>query len=144
MAASGDPPLFVDTAGWGCYYDVRHPRHEDAKLLYRLAVADNRRIVTTNYVVAETVALFTSPLRVRRPAVIEFVRRLKASSQIEIVHIDPQQDAQAWELLQKRPDKEWSLVDCASFVVMEARGISEALTTDHNFEQAGFVRLLTP
>jgi len=40
--------------------------------------------------------------------------------------------------------KEWSLVDCASFVAMQQRGIFEALTTDHHFEQAGFVRLLTP
>jgi predicted nucleic acid-binding protein len=36
----------------------------------------------------------------------------------------------------------WSLVDCASFVVMRQQGIVEALTTDHHFEQAGFVRLL--
>ena len=44
-----------------------------------------------------------------------------------------------WE---SRPDKEWSLVDCASFVVMQQRGLTEVLTTDHHFEQAGFVRLL--
>jgi predicted nucleic acid-binding protein len=38
----------------------------------------------------------------------------------------------------------WGLVDCASFVVMQQRGIIEALTTDHHFEQAGFVRSLKP
>ncbi len=41
-----------------------------------------------------------------------------------------------------RQAKEWSLVDCASFVFMGQRGILEALTTDHHFEQAGYVRLL--
>lgn len=51
-------------------------------------------------------------------------------------------DEQVWELFKSRPDKEWSWVDCASFVVMKQRGILEALTTDHHFEQAGFVRLL--
>jgi predicted nucleic acid-binding protein len=45
-------------------------------------------------------------------------------------------------LLADRPDKEWSLVDCTSFVLMERRGLTEALTTDHHFEQASFVRLL--
>jgi predicted nucleic acid-binding protein len=45
-------------------------------------------------------------------------------------------------LLKARLDKEWSLVDCASFVVMQHRSIVEALTADHHFEQAGFVRLL--
>jgi predicted nucleic acid-binding protein len=41
-----------------------------------------------------------------------------------------------------RADKEWSLTDCISFVVMEQRGIYEAFTGDHHFEQAGFVPLL--
>lgn len=47
-----------------------------------------------------------------------------------------------WDLFQRRSDKTWSLVDCASFVVMQERGTMEALTTDIHFEQAGFVRLL--
>jgi predicted nucleic acid-binding protein len=41
-----------------------------------------------------------------------------------------------------RPDKEWSLTDCISFVVMNERGITDALTSDHHFEQAGFQILL--
>jgi predicted nucleic acid-binding protein len=41
-----------------------------------------------------------------------------------------------------RPDKDWSLTDCISFVVMNAESISEALTGDEHFEQAGFVALL--
>lgn len=39
-------------------------------------------------------------------------------------------------------DKGWGLVDCASFVIMTGRGISEALTNDRHFQQAGFPRLL--
>lgn len=60
------------------------------------------------------------------------------------VFVDPALDAAGWALLKSRPDKEWSLVDAASFIVMQERGIIEALTTDHHFEQAGFVRLLKP
>jgi predicted nucleic acid-binding protein len=42
-----------------------------------------------------------------------------------------------------RPDKSWSLTDCISFVVMKEKGIIEALTGDHHFEQAGFTALLS-
>ncbi len=41
-----------------------------------------------------------------------------------------------------RPNKDWSLTDCISFHVMRDRGIREALTGDHHFEQAGFKTLL--
>jgi predicted nucleic acid-binding protein len=49
---------------------------------------------------------------------------------------------QGIEFYQCRPDKAWSLTDCLSFVVMTDLGISEALTGDHHFEQAGFRALL--
>jgi len=47
-------------------------------------------------------------------------------------------------LFANRPDKDWSLTDCISFVVMEEQGIGEAFTTDHHFQQAGFTALLIP
>jgi uncharacterized protein len=46
------------------------------------------------------------------------------------------------DLYRDRPDKAWSLTDCISFVVMADKGIRDALTADHHFEQAGFVALL--
>jgi predicted nucleic acid-binding protein len=48
------------------------------------------------------------------------------------------------ELYRSRPDKDWSLTDCISFVVMSERRITTALTGDHHFEQAGFTALLKP
>jgi predicted nucleic acid-binding protein len=59
-----------------------------------------------------------------------------------VVIIDTQLDAAAWRLWESRPDKSWSLVDCSSFVVMQQRALTSALTTDHHFEQAGYTRLL--
>jgi len=61
---------------------------------------------------------------------------------IEIVHIGEKSHVQAMRLLRGHLDKEWSLVDATSFNVMRERGITEALTTDRDFAQAGFIRLL--
>lgn len=60
---------------------------------------------------------------------------------VEILHIDTELDAATWSLLKARMDKEWSVVDASSFVIMKRNGITEALTSDHHFVQAGFVRL---
>ncbi|HEY3391092.1 MAG TPA: PIN domain-containing protein [Lacipirellulaceae bacterium] len=46
------------------------------------------------------------------------------------------------DLFQARPDKEWSLTDCISFVVMQEQGLTKALTADHHFKQAGYILLL--
>ncbi len=137
------PDLFADTSGWGNLIDVAQPYHELAARLYRLARQQHRKVVTTNYVIAELVALLTSPLHIPRAKIVPFIERLKTSPHVQIVHVDPGLDEQAWELLKSHQDKEWSLVDCASFVLMKRHGIQEALATDRHFEQAGFVRLLS-
>ena len=54
----------------------------------------------------------------------------------------PELFASGSDLYAQRLDKDWSLTDCISFVVMRERGIAEALTADHHFEQAGFTILL--
>jgi uncharacterized protein len=136
------PAIFVDTAGWGHLVDPTQEFHEQTAGLYREARRQGSRLITTNYILAELVALLTSPVRAPRAKIIGFISGLKSSPYVDIIHIDAMLDSQAWQLLVERPDKDWSLVDCASFVVMRQAGLVEALTTDHHFEQAGFVRLL--
>lgn len=100
--------------------------------------------MTTNYILSELVVLFTSPLRLPRHLLVRYIETIKNASYVEIIHVDKKLDTAAWTLLQERLDKEWTLVDCASFVVMQQHGIAEAFTTDQHFEQAGFVCLLKP
>jgi predicted nucleic acid-binding protein len=134
--------LFADTSGWGHLLDSRQPFHAQAAHIYHAARQQGQKVITTNYVLLEIVALFTSPLRIPRSSLVALLDGVKSSPYIEVVHVDAALDAEAWQLLRSRADKEWSLVDCASFVLMKRRGILEALTSDHHFEQAGFVRLL--
>ena len=76
-----------------------------------------------------------------REFVIPFVNRLVGTDSITIIPAAPRLFRAGCELYASRPDKGWSLTDCISFVVMDREGISEALTADKHFEQAGLVPL---
>jgi hypothetical protein len=138
------PDIFADTAGWGHLVDASQEYHTRAATIYRRTRQQGRKLLTTNYILTELVALLISPLRIPHPKIVAFITGVKSSPHVDIVHVDPTLDAQAWQLFTERPDKEWSLVDCTSFVIMQQRGLFEAFTTDHHFEQAGFVCLLKP
>lgn len=134
--------IFVDTSGWGNSVDTLQEFHQTAAAVYATAKQNGSRLVTTNYVIAELVALLSSPLRLPRRKSIDFIEGIKSSSLVDVIHVDEDLDSTAWNLLKNRIDKNWSLVDCTSFVMMQENRVLEALTTDHHFEQAGFVRLL--
>lgn len=133
---------FVDTSGWASFFVRTEPHHAKAIELMTQWQQQNGRVVTTNYILSELAALFTSPLRVPRSTILDCIQTIRSRPWVEVVHIDPSLDEAAWKLFGDRLDKEWSLVDCASFVVMQQHGLTDALTADHHFEQAGFVRLL--
>jgi predicted nucleic acid-binding protein len=134
--------IFADTAGWANFFVRTEPFHAHAKNLMNQWQANGTHLITTNYTLVELVALFTRPLRISRAQQIAAIEMIKTTSWVEVVHIDRTLDEEAWVLLKERQDKTWSLVDCASFVVMRHRGITEAFTSDYHFEQAGFSRIL--
>lgn len=133
---------FIDTAGWASLFIGTEPHHGAARAIFDEWRKRNVGLATTNYVLTELVALFTSPLRIPRARQIQYIETIKLAPYLQIIHVGVELDRAAWELLKTRVDKSWSLVHAASFVVMSQYSISEALTTDHHFEQAGFVRLL--
>jgi predicted nucleic acid-binding protein len=99
------------------------------------------RLLTTGWVVTELGDGCSKPARWRQ-AFVDLYKDIRANSNIGI---EPCADAildEGINLYSQRPDKEWTLTDCISFVVMQREGVTEALTGDHHFEQAGFVALL--
>jgi uncharacterized protein len=137
--------LFIDTSGWLCYIDPLNSLHSAATAVVLSAVRMKRHLATTNYIIAELVALLSlSRYGMARPQIIARINALRAETNLAILHVDEATDAEAWRLLEARPDKDWSLVDATSFVLMKRFGMMEALTTDHHFTQAQLVRLLTP
>ena len=136
--------VFVDTSGWARYLNRLDPLHAEAARAFKHAVGQGSGRVTTNYVLSELVPLMAVRMRINRQDILTAVERIHQLQFLTIIYIDQSHDTAAWAMLRQYSDKEWSLVDAASFVVMQANGITEALTTDHHFEQAGYIRLLHP
>jgi len=73
---------------------------------------------------------------------LALVEAMRASSRVTILDLNSRLLDRGLRRMAERPDKDWSLTDCISFVIMEDQGIREALTGDQHFEQAGFIPLL--
>jgi predicted nucleic acid-binding protein len=129
--------MLLDTSGLLCLHNRAEPFHAHARTLYHVA----QRRLTHNYVLAEFVAL-ANARRLPRMAALSFIVDLVGSPDIETVWVDTALHREAMDLLLTRQDKTYSLCDAVSFVLMRQRHLTEALTTDHHFEQEGFQRLL--
>ncbi len=99
------------------------------------------RMVTTDWVITELADALAGTAQGRAEA-LATLADLRTDPDAEIVPFSPGLMADGLDLYARRPDKQWSLTDCVSFVVMERDGITDALTGDHHFEQAGFAALL--
>lgn len=130
-------PVFTDTS----YYlalvnrtDPRHPRAVD--------LAENllSRVVVTEYVLVELGSALSRGSD--RQVYLELLEDLQDGDSITIVPASESLFRQGVALFGDRTDKEWSLVDCISIIVMKQRRLQEALTTDRHFVQAGFRALL--
>ena len=136
--------LFIDTSGWASLFVTQEPFHDRTSQLFNQAIQKRQPLITSNYILSEHVAVLHSPLRQPRYRIFEIIDAIRKASYTETIHIDRDIDEAAWNLCKQRIDKPWSLVDCSSFVIMQRHEIQTALTTDHHFEQAGFIRLLKP
>lgn len=128
--------VFLDTAYVIALAAPRDHFHDRAVQIAEQLEAASTRLVTTQAVLLE-IGNALARLQHRRIAV-ELLRTLTADPNVEIIPISDTLYERAFRLYGDRPDKEWGLTDCLSFVVMQERGITEALTTDHHFQQTGF------
>lgn len=97
-------------------------------------------LLTTEYVLVELGNFFRRPGQ--RTAFLEIEREIRLDHESIILPCDSERLQQGIELFSNRPDKAWSLTDCLSFIAMQHHGITDALTADRHFEQAGYTALL--
>lgn len=132
--------LFLDTS-FGLALVLGHDIHHDLALQLSRGIEQQRQpVVTTTGVILE---LGNALARLRyRSLGISLIRDLRADTRIEIVVVDDALIDAGYEIYEQYDDKNWGLADCISFVLMRERGISDALTADRHFQQAGYRALL--
>lgn len=102
---------------------------------------ERKKFVTTDAVLFEIGNALSKKFRQESVQIIE---HFLGSDDVRVIHLHPSLFRRAFELYKSHPDKLWGLVDCLSFVIMKELGITEVLTADKHFEQAGFNALMKP
>ncbi|MCG3197310.1 MAG: hypothetical protein GHCLOJNM_01795 [bacterium] len=129
--------VFADT---GYFLALLNPRDALHRVALDLAQDLSYPLLTTTWVLTEVADACAKPPN--RQRFTTFVDRLRRDPTATVVGLDQDLFEQGLGLFRNRPDKEWSLTDCISFVVMEREGLTEAFTGDRHFVQAGFNALL--
>lgn len=129
--------VFVDTFYFLALLSPNDAAHE---AVVEYVAHSTESVVTTAWVLTEVADGLASTLG--RRLFLEFLGEFETDADATIILPDEQLWRRGLQLYAQRPDKEWSLTDCISFIVMKDHNLVEALTADHHFEQAGFVALL--
>src|SRR6266511_4892031 len=128
--------LFVDTAGWMACADGGDPAHVRACAARDGALKAGQPLVTTDFVIDETLTLVRFRLGVA--AAQAWWQVIDGSSRLRWERIHTDRFEAARHLFFQYRDKDFSFTDCTSFAVMRELRLTQALTTDRHFRQMWF------
>lgn len=140
MAASRR--VFGDTSFYFALVAKRDPVHRHAVAAYEKLLRAGGRVVTTDYIVDETLTL--TKARIGAVASLALLDRMERSEALDYEDLTTERFLASKSYFRKHADHGYSFTDCTSFVVMQELRLRAALTTDHHFIEAGFEVLLTP
>ena len=132
--------VFADTGYWIALTNPKDGLHCKAIAVARQL--EPCHIVTSDMVLTEVLNVFADRGPQLRNVAIQAVETIREDARVEVVPQTRRLFQAALDLYRKRPDKGWSLTDCASFVIMTEHKLTDALTHDGHFEQNGFTALL--
>jgi predicted nucleic acid-binding protein len=132
--------VFADTCYWIALLNPKDKLHSKA-----LEISEGLgacRIITSEMVLIELLNGLGGFGDGKRKIAVQVIKQLENDPNVEVVPQTSLQFRSAVERYADRLDKEWGVTDCASFILMEEKGLAEALTADHHFKQAGFTTLM--
>ncbi len=130
-------PVFADTSFYIAVVNPRDALHAGAAKYARDSFGP---IITSEHVLVEVGNWLAKSDD--REVFVQLMKEIRADDRTKVISGSPTLFERGLDLYSRRPDKSWSLTDCISFVVMQEHGLTDALTGDHHFEQAGFHALL--
>ena len=132
--------IFVDTGAWYAVTDPTDGHHARATAW----LANNSEaLVTTDYVVSETLTLLRARGLSERVIVLdELFFDTESDDLPRVVYLTEGDIRATWQVFRQYRDKDWSFTDCSSKVVMERLGITTAFAFDRHFRQFGSVRVV--
>ncbi len=129
--------MFLIDTGYILALEIKSDQnHVLARSHWQQIVKTRPQLVTTSYIFTEVVTFLNS--RGHHAKATEVGNRLLASSAVQQVHVEQATFYEGWVYFQKYRDKEYSLTDCISFLVMQKFSIQTAFAFDKHFVQAGF------
>lgn len=131
--------IFIDTGAFLALEDESDEHHGEA-LQFRdeILLKGNYEMITTSYILDETLTLIRTRLGIR--ASIDFSKKIRKSKVVRIVPISREIEEETLDLFEKYDDKDFSFTDCVSFVIMREMGIEEVFGFDRHFDQMKLVR----
>ena len=132
--------VFADTSYWVALFNPRDELHDRAVAAAQSYCDD--QLVSSEMVLVEFLNGFSDRGPRLRVAASTVVKTLRSSPNVTVIPQTSDQFERALGRYEERIDKDWSLTDCASFLIMETEGIGAALTHHRHFAQAGFQALL--
>ncbi len=132
--------FLLDTFFIQALLNMQESYHEQSRDFFPFA-RDAQEVWVTEAVLVDVA---NAPSSINRDAAVSFIRQCYNTPNMRVVSVDRGLLTEALDLYEARGDKTWGLTDCISFVVMYQQAISDALTADKDFEQAGFRTVLSP
>ena len=132
--------FLADTSYWAAIANPRDDLHRPAVRWYEHLESAPDRILTTDWILAETVQLVEVRAPQRRAELLDLIEDIRSDAAVECIHVSRRLRDAAWMQLAGRPDRHWSWTDAVSIVVMRERSLGTALSADSHFREAG----LTP
>jgi len=131
--------IFVDTGAWVALADRDDAHHLKAASIYPTLLKTQRRLITSNLVIAESYILILNELG--HQAAIHYLEAIKTSPRILKIYSNEDLESEAEELLIRYSDQDFSYADAVSFAIMKREKIKKAFSFDSHFLTAGFINI---